>query len=392
MVLIKILYLAVLIVLACFYVLYIDSFALIMLLCALCIPFLLKGILIWLKFTSSVVLTCDVDTCASEESIPVTITVRNQSPFSFSQMHVVIDLQHSFGANKERMHLQFPLQAKNSTRLTFYVHADFCGAMDISLKKIYVLDYLHLFRCNLKILKKTSNILILPKRLPLQISNLSEPVLFPESDTFGDKPGDDPSEIYGLHEYLPGDAVSRIHWKLSSKSEKTLVKEFSTPVMKSVLLLLEFRSNKNFYAKIREAESLLTLFYSLACQMIEMQIIPTIRWFDAKTQHMESYQPATLGQLTDVFRVLYHAIGSMKMDVQELLNTTVGEQYSSVTCITNNLSQTFLTAIDRQMTANQKTILVVCEKKENTELISEETLIIQTPLNDTAARIGEIVI
>jgi len=82
----------------------------------------------------------------------------------------------------------------------------------------------------------------------------------------------------------------------------------------------------------------------------------------------------------------------MKMDVQELLNTTVGEQYSSVTCITNNLSQTFLTAIDRQMTANQKTILVVCEKKENTELISEETLIIQTPLNDTVASIGEIVI
>ncbi len=393
MVLIKVIYLAVLIALACFYVLYIDSIALIMLVCALCVPFLLKGILIWLKCASSVILTCDVDTCTSGESVPVTITVQNQSPLSFSKMHAVIDMQHSFGVGKERMRLQFPLQAKNATKMTFYVHGEFCGAMEISLKKIYVLDYLHLFRTNLRIHQKSVNILVLPKRQPILLSNLSEPVYFPESDVFGDRPGDDPSEIFGLHEYVPGDAVSKIHWKLSSKGDQTFVKEFSSPVMKSVLLLLDFRIDKTgFSEKIQEAEAFLSLFYSIVCQMIEMQIIPVILWYDRNTNHMESHQPATFGELTDVFRALYDSIKAMDMDVQKLMNATVSLQFSSVTCVTNSFSNTLLSTIDRQMTANQKTMVVISDKNTHDELYSAETVVLHTAPDKIAEDLRQIVI
>ena len=53
------------------------------------------------------------------------------------------------------------------------------------------------------------------------------------------KPGDDPTELFGLRPYREGDRLSRIHWKLSQKTGQTLVKELGLPVSERVLFLLD---------------------------------------------------------------------------------------------------------------------------------------------------------
>lgn len=383
MILIKLLYLVILIILVCFWVLYVDSIALVMLLCALCLPVLLIILMLWLKFRSEASLSCNMNTSTSGESIPVTIIVNNQLPFSFSQTHAVIDLRHSFSAEKERMRLQFPLQSGNTTKMTFYIHADFCGSLDISLEKLFVLDYFHLFRTNLRMSSKKVSVLILPKRMPVQISESSAPVNCSDSDMFGDKPGDDPSEIFGIHEYIPGDPVSRIHWKLSSKSDQTLVKEFSTPVLKSVLVIADFQTSQLTSQNImRESEAFLSLLYSLACTMIEQQTAPTILWYSTESNEIRQYTPTTLTDITEMFRELYYSLNSMKMDVHHLLNEVVNEQFSSVTCITNVFSELLTTAIDRRMNANQRNIIIISDKQVEKPSVSDHSsLIMTTPDN-----------
>lgn len=373
MIVIKLLYLALLIGLSIFYVLYIDSFALIMLICALLVPILLKGILLWLKFSSSAVLTCDADSCAAGESVPITITVRSRSPFSFPQAQAIVLLRHSFGSGTEKLRLRFPLQARNLTRITFYVHADFCGAMELTLKKISVLDYLHLFHTNLIVRQKHASLLVLPQCVRLPVFNSSDPVFSPDSDVFGERPGDDPSQIFGFHEYGMGDAISRIHWKLSSKSDKLFVKEFSMPIQKSVLLILNYSSSarESMQTRIQKAETFLTLFYSVACQMLEQHVLPEIVWYDEAQQKFEMFRPTAKGQMTDVFRSLYDAISGMELDVQRLMDVLSGTSYSSLTCITNHMPKMLLDIVDKQLNANQKTMLYVCGQEDDSVQISD---------------------
>lgn len=389
-----IIYLLVLAALVGFYILYIDVFALIMLLCALALPLVLGGILIYLKCTSAAALTCDADTCSAGESIPVTLTIRSQSVFAFPRAQAVVELRHSFGAGKEKLLLRFPLQARNVTRITFYVHADFCGAVDISLKKIRVPDYFHLFRTGIRIRQKSTSILVLPKRLSLPVNNFSEPVLSPEGDVFGDRPGDDPSEIFGFHEYAPGEPVSRIHWKLSSKTDKLLMKEFSLPVQKSVLLLLDYSGSAKGLpqARIQEAETILTVFYSVVCQMMELQVMPTICWYHAEHASLEFHEISEMSQLTDVFRMLYEAISAMELDVQALMDMAGELQFSSVTCITNRLPQQLLQVIDRRITANQKTVLLVSGGSMESGFISEETSVLRVHPDSVQEDIPQLVI
>ncbi len=51
------------------------------------------------------------------------------------------------------------------------------------------------------------------------------------------RPGSDPSETFSVREYMPGDPIRRIHWKLSQKSEHLMLRELGLPVVNKTLLV-----------------------------------------------------------------------------------------------------------------------------------------------------------
>ena len=52
------------------------------------------------------------------------------------------------------------------------------------------------------------------------------------------RPGDDPSEPFGLREYQADDRLS-IHWKLSEKTDALMVRQLGLPVDDTLLLVLD---------------------------------------------------------------------------------------------------------------------------------------------------------
>ncbi len=105
-----------------------------------------------------------------------------------------------------------------------------CEYIDVSVDKIYIFDYLRLFFYSKK-KKGYVRIVVLPSN-----DNTSEAASAINSSGIDEvkysdvKPGDDPTEIYNFHEYVPGDKIRQIHWKLSTKIGKTMVKEYSLPI------------------------------------------------------------------------------------------------------------------------------------------------------------------
>lgn len=51
--------------------------------------------------------------------------------------------------------------------------------------------------------------------------------------------GDDPTEIFGIREYVPGDSAKAIHWKLSAKSGEMMIREFGFPIDSNIIILLD---------------------------------------------------------------------------------------------------------------------------------------------------------
>ena len=73
--------------------------------------------------------------------------------------------------------------------------------------------------------------LVLPQSFDIAIAMRAHDLPFPDSDEYSpDRPGSDPSELFGIRDYREGDALKSIHWKLGEKYDRTASREMSLPV------------------------------------------------------------------------------------------------------------------------------------------------------------------
>ena len=56
--------------------------------------------------------------------------------------------------------------------------------------------------------------------------------------------GSDPSEMFDIRDYTPGDDIRSIHWKLSSKTDNLILRQASDPAHYNTVLLPDFGRNQ----------------------------------------------------------------------------------------------------------------------------------------------------
>lgn len=366
----KILYAAILAGLAAFYILYIDSLPVMLLVCALLLPVFLKIGLLWLHFRTSADVSCQTSACTTEDSVSVTVTVENQSALFFPSGEARVYVRHDFGTAADKLRIKFPLQDRNQTRLTFFVKPARCGVVRIQLRNVRIFDVFRLFHTNVPDARKEVELLVLPRPVLLPMDGSAPPVNDPESTRFADKPGDDPSELFGIREYQMGDPVSRIHWKLSSHSDKLFLKEFAAPVEKHALLFIAYRAAAA-ESSSEEADALLTLLYSAAYQLIDSAHPCTIAWLDSRTNAVTQIRPETTGELGETFHRLYDALYSLSSEDAPIHQALGATLFSSATVLTNVPVSPLLGTLEHSLTANQRNLLIV--SKSETPLRSDQT-------------------
>jgi uncharacterized protein (DUF58 family) len=85
--------------------------------------------------------------------------------------------------------------------------------------------------------------------------------------------GDDPSELYDIRAYRPGDRVSRIHWKMSHKSGNLMVKEFGRVVCGDMLVMLDLNGRKE------EVGALLRALTSVSAYLSQIGASYDVEWY-----------------------------------------------------------------------------------------------------------------
>ncbi|MBQ6810297.1 MAG: DUF58 domain-containing protein, partial [Firmicutes bacterium] len=97
------------------------------------------------------------------------------------------------------------------------------------------------------------------------------------------KAGNDPTETFGIRDYEPGDALRSIHWKLTGKYDRLMIREAGLPVNESVLILFErICPESSSFASPSVRAALGEIIISLSQRLTEMNIAHTIGWLRAE--------------------------------------------------------------------------------------------------------------
>lgn len=123
-----------------------------------------------------------------------------------------------------------PLDRRNHKYMSIPLDSSHYGRMQVHIKNCHCVDPLGLFKLDVD-WQASGNCVVYP--YSLRLSTTVENV--PLARTFGKaydvhRSGSDIDEVFDVHEFQPGDHLASVHWKLSSKFDVMMSREFSRPV------------------------------------------------------------------------------------------------------------------------------------------------------------------
>lgn len=216
----RIAYLTALIGSLVFYVLYREWFSWVLLLLIFILPWFSLLLSLPAMLTVKADLRCPPDV---RMDVPVRTQLRVDCRFPVPPIRCTIRLTNQLNG---RRYLGKPGEL---------IPTEHCGQMTISYPKMFVYDYLGLFRRDLSMARE-QKVYIMPK--PVVSGQTPKPEGAAAATLLRPKPGGGYSEIHDLRLYRPGDDLRHIHWKLSAKTGKLIYREPMEPVRKGYLLTL----------------------------------------------------------------------------------------------------------------------------------------------------------
>lgn len=171
-----------------------------------------------------------------------------------------------------------------------------CGNIEIQIYHVYFSDYFNLISLK-KRSRQTLSLMVMPSLLNIE-TTVEQLNCQTHQNVFYDPhhPGDDYSELFDMRPYQEGDALNRIHWKLSMKSQHLMVKEGSLPIDDHILLTfcLTHHADQN--------DRILSLFHSLATYLCLQEIPFDIQYKILRHPEVVTHSFAQLEQYEAYFQ------------------------------------------------------------------------------------------
>lgn len=114
---------------------------------------------------------------------------------------------------------------------------EYCGEVCVRCNSLHISDLLGLFSVALPNFRQPT-VMVYPERINLNVEIAPASIGTLQNDGYiQNRKGTDPSEIFDLRDYMPGDDVRSIHWKLSGKIDHLVVKQASDPTHFQIVLM-----------------------------------------------------------------------------------------------------------------------------------------------------------
>lgn len=191
---------------------------------------LLMPIGIALQFIAAVLsirvsVRCGAETAEKNTPVSYRFITSNDGPVPFPFIEALLTVPDERGARCTEESVGLSLAPLSGCEVEREAEFAFRGVYEIGLSDMWVYDFFRMARIRLDN-RFVTRLFVMPRRfeLPPQSGfSDSENV----TDTSVTRTGNDDTEPTDLRAYVKGDSLKHIHWKLSSKSEDMIVKDFA---------------------------------------------------------------------------------------------------------------------------------------------------------------------
>lgn len=220
------------------------------------------------------------DMAEKGKKIRTEVILNNRSSFRTVRYRVRMSINNMYSKHNIRQYAKGVIEPGRMEKFYFVFSSEYSGSLKLVVDSLDIYDLLGIFYRRIRIDKK-KYIGIMPsfELVPLEITRRTRDFAAEAEEFSGERSGDDPSEIYQVREYRAQDNIHSIHWKMTAKEDKLMVKEQAFPMGCVVLIRLSLLRRD---IRGKGVSRLLDAAASLSMTLLEEKCIHMISWFDEK--------------------------------------------------------------------------------------------------------------
>lgn len=203
----------------------------------------------------------------------IELTVQNPSPVPVCLCVCRVRLENQLNGEAQTFELACGVWPKKSQTVRAAFGSPFCGRIRLSVVSVRLYDCFGLIGVKAGAEARAASV-VQPDTFPQNLLFTPSAARVEEAEDYSaERPGSDLSEIFQIRDYVPGDSPRQVHWKLSQKYGKLIVKDASLPITRSAALFWERAESRPASARTdAEAEIVVSLCRNLLAQSVQFTL------------------------------------------------------------------------------------------------------------------------
>ena len=240
----------------------------------------------------------------AERELPVYLAIQFHNPSGFPLLHVECPLSISslyYGEGEEKVYV-LPAPVGSGEVLSLPLTFHYCGLYQARMAVIKAYDLLHFVSFSKEVSLRAQTMVF-----PTETVEVSyHPSFYTEGfDEYESsvQTGNVSSNVTDIREYHPGDRLQKIHWKLSAKIDKLMVKENEAAASHQFYVLLELYRPPEHPEYLNHA---VTYAYGVSKELLAHQENFFFGFYSGTRREFISSPVRSDGELTQVLREAYY--------------------------------------------------------------------------------------
>lgn len=355
-----------------FYILYIDTVSLFLLIFLIVLP-IISGILFHLfKKKVKFSLCSDYDTVLKSNHIGINLIIQNSSPIPFALGKVRIKYTNKMSEEVSFFNVKAFIPPRNSVKISMGISSQYCGCVRAEIVKTCIYDMM-LMSFHKEKEKSFQNIscqtevTVMPTLIESLIDNSGNNFESDESDVMSKtKKGDDPSEVFDMHKYVYGDRLNRVHWKLTARLDEVFVKDYSMPINNTCYIIFDADSSekKDINDFLKCIDTCLEGLMSFSFNFINNNIPHKIVFYN---KEYGNYQVVEITEIEECYTSVNYIIkncGTTKGIIEEFILNELENKRGRIFYFTPTIKDNVLNLLEMYSESFKPIVITTSDKAE----------------------------
>lgn len=262
----------------------------------------------------------------------VKVKVRNRSVFPLVNCRIRMRTGNVFLRETAEHDMVVPVKPLDVTEIEYPLSSSYVGNVEIMAEKLILEDLLAFHSVKAEV-SASQNVYIVPGGDTEEEFSLNAFEKGMNEVEESNLRGSDFSDVSQIREYIPGDAMKNIHWKLSAKKDVWMVKERLQMSSQKLLVLLKLdkvpetemsETSPTFGADIdRTIERL----YAFGCFLIKNNVPVTLYWWSDKYREIRYETAESADVWLQVMLHVFHTEAGSGFAEEQFRSLNPGQGY-----------------------------------------------------------------